>query len=64
MKAIEVDWRTLDRAELDRGFNNAAAVPGSSAIVAGWETRGAVVRMNHPCSLDLAYGPRPRNRID
>jgi arylformamidase len=64
MDSPEIDWRALDRAELDRGFNNSAAVPGSGALVADWETRGAAVRAAYPETLDLVYGPRPRNRID
>src|SRR3954464_8250835 len=59
-----IDWRALGRAELDAGYNNAAAVPGSAEIMAGFEERSAVMRAAYPQHLDLVYGPRPRNRID
>jgi arylformamidase len=59
-----IDWRALGRAELDAGYNNAAAVPGSAEIMAGFEDRSAAMRAAHPQHLDLVYGPRPRNRID
>jgi arylformamidase len=60
-----IDWRSLDRASLDKAYNNSAAVVGSAAIVAGWDERSAVLRRRTATgTLDLAYGPRPRNRID
>src|SRR5471030_37227 len=58
------DWRSIDRASLDKAYNNSAAVIGSAAIVAGWDEKSAVVRRQTAGALDLAYGPRPRNRID
>jgi arylformamidase len=59
-----VDWRSLDRASLDKAYNNAAAFANSSAMVAAWEQRSAALRAQHGGVLDLAYGPLPRNRID
>jgi arylformamidase len=59
-----VDRRGLDRADLDKAYNNAAAVANSAAMVAAWERRSATVRQQHGGLLDLPYGPRPRNRID
>src|SRR5271156_3330734 len=59
-----VDRRSLDRADLDKAYNNAAAVANSAAMVAAWERRSATVRQQHGGLLDLPYGPRPRNRID
>ena len=59
-----LDWRSLDRASLDKAYNNAAAVADSAAIVAAWEEESARLRRRYPETLDLAYGPRPRNRID
>jgi arylformamidase len=58
------DWSQLSRDELDRGLNNSLAVAGSADIVAGWDTRSAELRRQHPAHLDLRYGPRERNRID
>ena len=63
-ETIELDWRTFDRAALDRAFNNGAAVPDSSAIVAAWDAESAEMRRRYPDNLDLAYGSQPRNRID
>ena len=59
-----VDWRSLDRASLDKAYNNAAAVANSAALVAAWERRSAILRQQYSGTLDLSYGPRPRNRID
>ena len=59
-----VDWRSLDRASLDKAYNNAAAVANSAALVAAWERRSAILRRQYSGTLDLSYGPRPRNRID
>lgn len=59
-----VDWRSLDRAGLDKAYNNAAAVTNSAALVAAWERRSAILRQQCSGTLDLSYGARPRNRID
>jgi arylformamidase len=59
-----VDWRSLDRAGLDAAYNNGAAVKDSAAIVARWDKSSAELRQRHAGTIDLAYGPRPRNRID
>lgn len=58
------DWVSLDREALGLAFNNAAAVPESAAIVARWEERSQAIRAAHGHALDLAYGDKPRNRID
>lgn len=58
------DWRALSQEALDSGLNNAAAVPGSQEIVAGWERRSEAVRAAHPEYLGIPYGPAPRNRLD
>src|SRR6202171_5596545 len=59
-----LDWRTMSQEERDLGLNNGVAVPGSVAMVAGWEQRSADLRKRYPDHLDLRYGPRERNRID
>ena len=59
-----LDWRSLDRASLDKAYNNAAAVANSAAMVAAWEHRSALLRQQYGGVFDLCYGPRPRNRID
>jgi arylformamidase len=59
-----IDWRSLDRAALGEAYNSAAAVANFGAITASWEPRSAALRQRPGAMLDLAYGPRPRNRID
>src|SRR5262245_18851578 len=59
-----VVWRGMDRATLDAAYNNAAAVAGSADWIARWTARTRDLRARHPEHLDLAYGARPRNRID
>jgi arylformamidase len=57
-------WEAMDRGELDRAYNNAAAVPEGAQLFKEWQARSAQVREQHPEHLDLPYGPRERNRID
>ena len=59
-----MDWGTLSRAERDAAYDNVAAVADSAALSATREAASAAFRAAHPGKLDLAYGPRPRNRID
>jgi len=54
----------MDREALGRAYNNSAAVPESGQMFKEWLVRSQSVRTQHPEHLDLAYGPRPRNRID
>ncbi|SHE50702.1 Acetyl esterase/lipase [Kaistia soli DSM 19436] len=62
--APRLDWRSLDRAALDKSLSSSRAVEGSLAIIEGWGRTSAALRARHPEALDLAYGPRPRQRID
>jgi arylformamidase len=57
-------WRGMTRTELDVAYNNSAAVPRSAAYLEAWAIRGAALRAARPELLDLAYGPRERNRLD
>lgn len=57
-------WRGMTRAQLDRAYNNGAAVSESPALLAAWRARSAAFRSLHPGLLDRPYGPRPRNRLD
>jgi arylformamidase len=57
-------WRGMSRAELDAAYNNSAHVADSAAKLADWSKRSAQLRAKHPRLLDLAYGERPRNRVD
>lgn len=54
----------MDRATLDAGYNNSAAVAGSAAIVEEWTRRTVDMRSRHAGTCDLRYGDAERNRID
>ena len=57
-------YRGMTRAQLDAAYNNGAAVKNSEQKLAEWTARGAATRARTGALLDLAYGPRPRNKID
>ncbi|AMN39035.1 alpha/beta hydrolase [Rhodoplanes sp. Z2-YC6860] len=57
-------WRGMNRAQLDAAYDNNAAVPDVASRRDGWISRSAEMRKKNPELLDLAYGPRERNRID
>ena len=58
------DWRTMDRATLTAAYDNGVAVANSAAQLARWRGLGAALRAQHPATLDLRYGPHPRNTLD
>jgi len=60
----EIVWRGMTRAELDKAYDNTNAVVDSGARREGWIARSERFRALHPEGLDLAYGPRPRNKLD
>jgi len=60
----EILWRGMTRAELDTAYDNRSAVKNAAVKLAEWAERSTRLRAAHPALLDLAYGPRPRNRID
>jgi arylformamidase len=57
-------YRGMDRAQLDRAYNNTLAVPERGVIVADWAARSAKIRRAHNPHLDLTYGGSPRERLD
>jgi acetyl esterase/lipase len=57
-------YRGMTRGELDAAYNNGAAVKNSEQKLAEWTERGLATRARPGARLDLAYGPRPRNKID
>jgi arylformamidase len=59
-----VVWRGMTRSELDAAYNNSAAVRNSAEKIAQWTSRSAQTRARPGAVLDIAYGPRPNNRID
>jgi arylformamidase len=58
------NWRAMSREQIDTGLNNSVAVAGSAEIANGWGQRSDAMKAKYPAHLDLAYGPRDRNRID
>jgi arylformamidase len=57
-------YRGMDRATLDRAYQNGAAVPDTAAILESWRVRSATYRRLHPALLDQAWGPHPRQATD
>lgn len=57
-------WETLAQGQRDAAYNNNAAVANSAALVAERDRLAAAWRAAHPAKLDLAYGRKPRNRLD
>lgn len=52
------------QAELDRQYDNVAAVPASGAIVAGWTERSARARREPGCRLGVRFGPTRAEHLD
>lgn len=62
--AMPGNWATLSRAERDAAYNNSAAFPEGVALVNGWTKASARMRAAQAATVDLAYGPRERNKWD
>ncbi|MCW0234687.1 MAG: alpha/beta hydrolase fold domain-containing protein [Ferrovibrio sp.] len=54
----------MDRATLDKLYNNREAVPTHPQDIARWATESARARAELPHHADLAYGPHPREILD
>jgi arylformamidase len=54
----------MDRDFVEREYDNRALVPEHPEYFARWERDSAYVRSTLPGSLDVAYGPHARQRID
>lgn len=54
----------LDPTLIEREYNNRALVPEYGDYFARWQRDSEFVRSTLPCTLDLAYGPDPRHRLD
>lgn len=50
--------------DLAAEYNNRAMVPDHQEIIAGWHRDAVAYRAAHGGDLDIAYGARPRNRLD
>ncbi|MET0278600.1 MAG: alpha/beta hydrolase [Pseudorhodoplanes sp.] len=57
-------WGSLTQAERDAAYDNNAAVTGSPVLIAERNAGSAAYRNKYPANLDVAYGPRERNRWD
>jgi arylformamidase len=60
-------YRGMNRASLDAAYNNSVAVADSPHWLARWGERSAELRgdtATRPRLLDIAYGERPRARLD
>ncbi len=62
--AAHLVWEGFTRSALDVAYNNMAAVADSADRLADWAKRSTALRARMPEELDIAYGPRERNRID
>lgn len=56
--------QTLTAAFVEREYNNRALVPDHAAYFARWARDSEFVRATLPGTLDVAYGPDARHRID
>jgi len=59
-----LDWAQMSRAERDAAYNNAAAVEDSAEWISKWQALSAKRRDRNDAVLDVAYGPKQRNKID
>lgn len=59
-----MNWGTLTRAERDAAYDNPRAVPAAATLIPTWIAESATLRATHPHHLDIAYGPRERNKWD
>jgi len=50
--------------EVERGYNNRAAVPDHPRILAEWASRSEAARAKYGPKRDLRYGPNPREILD
>ena len=54
----------MDRATLDAAYNNSLAVDDSPDWLARGREKSALIRVRPAARLDVAYGERPRARLD
>lgn len=64
MGANAAIYRGMNRAELDAAYNNGEAVTDSQQWLARWREASERVRARPEALLDIAYGERPRARLD
>ena len=54
----------LTSEQVEREYNNRRLVPDHPAYFTRWERDSEFVRATLPATLDAAYGPDPRHRVD
>jgi arylformamidase len=59
-----IRYRGMERAALDRAYNNVAAVPALAEIMADFASRSVAVYEGRGVKRDLSYGESRRQRID
>ena len=57
-------YRGMNQAQLDAGYNNTNAVPDVLRHTGGWTERSAALRPQLDAVWDMAYGAKPRERVD
>jgi arylformamidase len=57
-------FRDYDQAALDAQYNNRAAVKDAARYIERWPAASKATRERLGGTLDLAYGPHPRHRLD
>ena len=60
----EIIYRGMNQAQLDAGYNNTNAVPDVQRHITGWAGRSAALRPGLDAAWDMAYGSKPRQRVD
>jgi len=58
------DWRSLDPAALERGYNARATVADVDAELRAYREASLPMYDRLPCQRDLAYGPSPDETLD
>ena len=62
--AARTIYRNYDQAALDAQYNNRLRFPNYVRHFEQWAEWSAKTRRTLPCSLDLAFGPDPAERLD
>ncbi|MEI8145622.1 MAG: alpha/beta hydrolase [Alphaproteobacteria bacterium] len=61
---MPLDVSPVPQALRDAAYNNGAAVPSWSGTFARWTEEGLTHRRRHSETMDLAFGPKERQKID
>jgi acetyl esterase/lipase len=61
---MSLPYRGMDRAALDKAYNNVKAVPDFAAILSDFQARSAAVYENNPCDRNIPYGKSDRECVD